>query len=357
MKQHSKDSKYNKRKGPASSTGKPGSRPSKPGSKPDEKRTKPDYSKRKSNSENKGEKSEYSKRSANTEHKGSKSNYSKTGSKPRQKTELETGEKTWSKSGYKSRYARNTDKPKIKKEKDPVYSETMRLNRYIANAGICSRREADTYISAGVVTINGKIVTELGTKVLENDEVKLEGQRLNPEIKVYLLLNKPKDFVTTTDNPDTDKTVMSLVKNACSQRVYPVGRMDKNTTGLLMFTNDGALAKKLTHPSHNHKKIYQASLDKPLTKQHIESIANGVVLDDGRVVANAISYINNVKTEIGIEIHSGKNRVVSRIFEHFGYKVKKLDRVYFAGLTKKNLPRGKWRFLEQKEINILKIVQ
>lgn len=235
-------------------------------------------------------------------------------------------------------------------------SEEIRLNRYIANAGVCSRREADKYIQAGLVTVNGKTTTELGTKVNPGDEVRFDGQKLNPEKKVYLLLNKPKDFVTTTDDPHADKTVMDLIKNACTERIYPVGRLDKNTTGLLLFTNDGDLSKKLTHPSHQMKKIYQVSLDKAVSKNHIIEIAEGIELDDGFVAADAISYIDNEKkSEVGIEIHSGKNRIVRRIFEHLGYRVKKLDRVYFAGLTKKGLPRGKFRFLTKNEIQFLKM--
>ncbi len=233
-------------------------------------------------------------------------------------------------------------------------TDEMRLNRYIANAGVCSRREADTYITAGMVTVNGKPVTELGAKVKPDDEVRFDGRRLNPEKKVYLLLNKPKNYVTTTDDPHADKIVMELIKNACSERIYPVGRLDRNTTGVLLFTNDGDLSKRLTHPSHKMKKIYQVSLDKPVEKAHLEEIANGIELEDGPISADDISYINNeAKTEVGIEIHSGKNRIVRRIFEHFDYRVKKLDRVYFAGLTKKNLPRGKWRFLSEKEVHFL----
>ncbi len=232
----------------------------------------------------------------------------------------------------------------------------IRLNRFIANAGVCSRREADTYISAGLVTVNGKIITELGTKVKTTDEVRFDGRRLIAEKKIYLLLNKPKDFVTTTDDPHAEKTVMDLVKDACPERIYPVGRLDRNTTGLLLFTNDGDLSKRLTHPSHNMKKIYQVSLDKDLTKEHMLRIADGIELEDGKIAADAISYVSaEDKSEIGIEIHSGRNRIVRRIFEHLGYRVKKLDRVYFAGLTKKNLPRGKYRFLSDKEIQFLKM--
>ena len=236
-------------------------------------------------------------------------------------------------------------------------ADGMRLNRFIANAGVCSRREADTYIEAGVVTINGKPATQLGTRVMPGDEVRFDGRLLSAERKVYLLLNKPKDFVTTTDDSHADRTVMELIKNACEERIYPVGRLDRNTTGLLLFTNDGDLSKKLTHPSHQMKKIYQVSLEKPLTKADLEQIAKGIELEDGFVAADAISYIDTEeKTEIGIEIHSGKNRIVRRIFEHLGYRVKKLDRVLFAGLTKKNLPRGKYRFLSEKEVKFLKMM-
>jgi len=259
-----------------------------------------------------------------------------------------------------------TDKKKVYRKPKPAGIKNipkksnpngeMRLNRFIANAGICSRREADTYISAGMVSVNGHIVTELGVKVLPTDEVRFDGTKLNAEKKVYLLLNKPKDFVTTTDDPHADKIVMDLIKDACSERVYPVGRLDRNTTGLLLFTNDGDLSKRLTHPSHTMKKVYQVSLDKPVTMEHLQQIADGIDLEDGHIAADAVSYISNEeKDEIGIEIHSGRNRIVRRIFEHFGYRVKKLDRVMYAGLTKKNLPRGKYRFLTEKEIQFLKM--
>lgn len=241
--------------------------------------------------------------------------------------------------------------------KKPNPTGEMRLNRFIANAGICSRREADTYIAAGMVAVNGKIITELGVKVLPADEVRFDGTKLTAEKKVYLLLNKPKDFVTTTDDPHADKIVMDLIKDACTERVYPVGRLDRNTTGLLLFTNDGDLSKRLTHPSHTMKKVYQVSLDIPVTMDHLQQIADGIELEDGRINADAISYISNEeKNEVGIEIHSGRNRIVRRIFEHFGYRVKKLDRVMFAGLTKKNLPRGKYRLLTEKEIQFLKML-
>lgn len=254
---------------------------------------------------------------------------------------------------------RKTEKPGRKSTpKEQVYSNIIRLNKFIANAGICSRRDADDYIIAGSVTVNGKVVTELGTKVSPDDNVRFDGQRLNPEKKVYLLMNKPKGFATTLDDPHADKTVMSLIKNACPERIYPVGRLDKNTTGVLLFTNDGDMAKKLTHPKYRHKKIYQISLDKPVSIQHLTEIAEGFELDDGFISADAISYVDKAsKTDVGIEIHSGRNRIVRRIFEHFEYRVRKLDRVYFAGLTKKNLPRGKWRFLTDQEVIILKMTK
>lgn len=232
--------------------------------------------------------------------------------------------------------------------------EGTRLNKYISNAGVCSRREADTFITTGLVTINGKIVTELGTRVMPGDEVKFNNEKINPEKKVYILLNKPKDYVTTLDDPEGRRTVMELIKNACEERVYPVGRLDRNTTGLLLLTNDGDLTKKLTHPSDNKKKIYHVEVDKPIAREHLEQIAEGVELEDGAIIVDAISYVDNLKTEVGIELHSGRNRIVRRIMEHFGYNVKRLDRVYFGGLTKLNLPRGRWRFLTDQEIIRLK---
>jgi 23S rRNA pseudouridine2605 synthase len=244
---------------------------------------------------------------------------------------------------------------KYDKKATPKPPEGIRLNRYVANAGICSRREADELIKNGKIKLNGKIVTEMGIKVMPGDSVVYKGKKINPEKKVYILLNKPKDYVTTTSDPEGRKTVMDILKNACKERVFPVGRLDRSTTGVLLITNDGDLAKKLTHPSHKQKKIYQVSLDRNLTKNDLLAIAEGIELEDGMIAADAISYIEDNKSEIGIEIHSGKNRIVRRIFEHLGYDIKKLDRVYFAGLTKKNLPRGKWRFLSEKEVSFLKI--
>ncbi|MDX9908773.1 MAG: pseudouridine synthase [Mariniphaga sp.] len=248
------------------------------------------------------------------------------------------------------------EKPVIRRSTQKRAADTeMRLNRFIANAGICSRRDADKYISAGLVTVNGKVVSELGVKVKMTDDVRFDGRRLIPEKKVYLVLNKPKDYVTTTDDPYAEHMVIDLVKNACPERIYPVGRLDKSTTGVLLFTNDGELSDKLTHPSHRVKKIYQVSLDKPLTKNDMLKIAEGIELEDGLIAADAINYVEGNKSEIGLEIHSGRNRIVRRIFEHLGYRVKKLDRVFFAGITKKNVSRGKWRFLSEKEVQFLKM--
>jgi 23S rRNA pseudouridine2605 synthase len=233
-------------------------------------------------------------------------------------------------------------------------SEPIRLNKYLANAGVCSRREADEFITAGVVAVNGVVVTELGTKIQRGDEVKFHDQLVSIERKIYILLNKPKDCVTTTDDPHARRTVMDLVKGACEERIYPVGRLDRNTTGVLLLTNDGELSSKLTHPQYLKKKVYQVTLDKNLTAADMNQIAEGIKLDDGEIHADEISYADEVKRNvIGIEIHSGKNRIVRRIFESLGYKVTKLDRVLFAGLTKKGLRRGEWRFLNQQEVNFL----
>jgi len=232
----------------------------------------------------------------------------------------------------------------------------IRLNKYLANAGVCSRREADTFIEAGVVTVNGVVVTELGTKVKRTDEVKFHDQPVKIEKKVYVLLNKPKDYVTTSDDPQNRKTVMDLVKGACDERIYPVGRLDRNTTGVLLLTNDGELASKLTHPKFLKKKIYHVHTDKNVTAADMRQIAEGITLDDGEIHADAVEYASETdKKQIGIEIHSGRNRIVRRIFEHLGYKVTRLDRVLFAGLTKKNLKRGDWRYLTEDEVNMLRM--
>ena len=242
------------------------------------------------------------------------------------------------------------------KEYDVDPDALIRLNKFLANAGICSRREADEYIQAGEVAVNGTVVTELGTKVKRSDEVTFRGQKVVMERKTYVLLNKPKDCVTTVDDPQERKTVMDIVKGACQERIYPVGRLDRNTTGVLLLTNDGELASKLTHPQFMKKKVYQVTLDRVVSKEDLDKIASGIALDDGEIKADAIGYSNEAdKRQVGIEIHSGRNRIVRRIFESLGYRVVKLDRVLFAGLTKKGLRRGDWRFLTEAEVNMLRM--
>ena len=232
----------------------------------------------------------------------------------------------------------------------------MRLNRYIANAGICSRRQADQYILAGLVSVNGKVIDKLGTKVNPGDKVSFNRQVIKDEKKVYIIMNKPKDCVTTVDDPGAKFTVMDILGKKFSERVYPVGRLDRDTTGILLLTNDGNLTQRLTHPSYNKKKIYHVFLDKNLTHADLVKISKGLVLEDGTIQPDAVHYADRIdKSQVGIELHSGKNRIVKRIFEAVGYKILKLDRVYFAGLTKKGLNRGQWRFMTEKEINILKM--
>ena len=250
-----------------------------------------------------------------------------------------------------------TPKPKSKATTPAQEDGPVRLNKFIANSGLCSRREADLFIETGQVTVNGVKVTELGTKIdPAKDDVRFNGQRIRGEKKVYLVMNKPKDFVTTMSDPHAERTVMDLIsKSLCPERVFPVGRLDKATTGVLLFSNDTATTEKLTHPKHEVRKIYHATLDKNLTKEDFEKILDGIELPDGPIAADALSYVDDDKSQVGLEIHSGRNRIVRRIFESLGYKVKKLDRVYFAGLTKKNLRRGAWRFLEEKEIALLKM--
>lgn len=243
---------------------------------------------------------------------------------------------------------------KVKKTSD---SDEIRLNKYIANSGICSRREADTYISAGSATVNGKIITEMGFKVKPTDEVRFDDVLISPEAKRYVLLNKPKNYITTMSDERSRKTVMELIHRSTKERIYPVGRLDRETTGLLLFTNDGEIAKKLTHPKHQVKKLYHVTLDKKLSMDDLKKISENFVLDGKMVFVDNISYIENKpKFEVGIEIHSGRNRIVRRIFDHFGYHVIKLDRVIFAGLTKKNLGRGVWRHLTEQEVNNLKMI-
>ena len=238
----------------------------------------------------------------------------------------------------------------------PDPEEQIRLNKFMANAGICSRREADDFIQKGLVKVNGEVVTELGTKISHNDTVEYDGKVVTLEHKCYILLNKPKDCVTTSDDPNGRLTVMDIVKGACEERIYPVGRLDRNTTGVLLLTNDGDLASKLTHPKYVKKKIYHVWTDKDISEEDMQRIADGIELEDGPIHADAISYATDTdRNQAGIEIHSGRNRIVRRIFESLGYHVTKLDRVYFAGLTKKNLPRGRWRYLTQEEVNFLKM--
>lgn len=267
--------------------------------------------------------------------------------------------------GFEKKQNRNTNRRKPEgsskgpqkdhSEEKPL--KNIRLNKYIAQAGVCSRREADKLIESGRIKVNNKVVTEMGFQVKPGDKVHYGKKLLSREKLVYLLLNKPKDFITTTDDPQERKTVMQLISKACDERIYPVGRLDRNTTGVLLLTNDGELSKKLTHPSHEVGKIYQVELDKPIEEDHFEKIKEGIELEDGNVKVDDIAILDPEGYAMGVEIHSGKNRIVRRIFESFGYDVSKLDRVMFAGLTKKDLPRGKWRFLRDKEIVKLKYLK
>jgi len=272
--------------------------------------------------------------------------------------ESDTSRKNSFRSAGKNRLLKGKKKKDFSSETHSNSRESsIRLNRYIANSGICSRREADEMIEAGLISVNGEIVTQLGTKVSQDDVVKYNGETIRNEKPMYLLLNKPKDYITTMDDPQDRRTVMHLIAGACKERVYPVGRLDRNTTGVLLFTNDGDLAKKLTHPSYEVQKIYHVELDRNLKSSDKEKIKEGVMLDDGMAVVDDIQYDGgfNDKKQIGVEIHSGKNRIVRRIFESMDYNVIKLDRVVFAGLTKKDIARGKWRFLSEMEVNALKM--
>lgn len=276
------------------------------------------------------------------------------GSKPGYKGRNSEGRKPFGKSegGYKGKSQQEKKSyPKFNPNKQ---TGEVRLNRFVAQSGICSRREADELIAAGLVSVNGVIVTELGSRVLPGDEVRFNGERIQGEKHVYLLLNKPKGYVTTLEDDHAAKTVMELVAGACTERIYPVGRLDKNSLGLLLFTNDGDITRTLTHPSLKKKKIYEVTLDQPLTRADFETLAEGVTLEDGEAYFDEISWLKDDKKSVGVEIHSGRNRIVRRMFEHLGYKVTKLDRVYYAGLTKKNLKRGAWRFLTTDEVNRLK---
>ena len=255
----------------------------------------------------------------------------------------------------KNNFYKNYKKPPVKNSLSD--NDGIRLNKFISNSGICSRREADIYIEQGSVTVNGKLVTIMGYKVQKTDEVRFDGSLISPEKKKYVLLNKPKNYITTMDDDRGRKTVMELVSNAASERIYPVGRLDRMTTGLLLFTNDGELAKKLTHPKHHVKKLYHASLDRKLSLKDLEKLRGDVIIEGRKVFIDEISYVEGQnKTEVGIEIHSGRNRIVRKIFEYVGYKVVKLDRVLFAGLTKKNLPRGRWRELTKQELVNLQMI-
>ncbi len=261
-------------------------------------------------------------------------------------------------SNPRKNFSKKPSEKRNSRQDRPSNPDLIRLNKYIANAGICSRREADTLIAAGNVTVNGKVVTEMGYKVKKTDDVRFDGRKLNPEKKEYVLLNKPKNFITTTRDERGRRTVMELVSSASNNRLYPVGRLDRNTTGLLLFTNDGDLAKKLTHPRHGVRKIYHVFLEKNVTIADLRRIREGLELEDGKIEVDEVDYVSGAsKKEVGIEIHSGKNRIVRRIFEHLGYEVSKLDRVVFAGLTKKDLPRGHWRYLTQQEVINLGMIQ
>ncbi len=260
--------------------------------------------------------------------------------------------------GSKKKFqGRKKEYRKIKSTPKPNPSDGIRLNKYIANAGVSSRREADVYIASGNVSVNRKVITEMGFKVKPDDVVRFDNTLISPEEKKYILLNKPKNHITTMDDERGRKTVMNLIENATKERVYPVGRLDRNTTGLLLFTNDGELAKKLTHPKHNVQKLYHVSLDKKFGLKHLQQVRDKVIIEGRKVFIDEVSYVEGEsKTEVGIKIHSGRNRIVRKIFEHFGYKVVKLDRVIFAGLTKKNLPRGRYRTLTEQEVNTLHMI-
>ena len=299
----------------------------------------------------------YRPRFNNGEGGGYRSNNGGGGYRPRYNNDRQGGYRPRPRTGDYDPNAKYSVKKQIEyKEQFVDPNEPIRLNKFLANAGVCSRREADEFITAGVVSVNGEVVTELGTKIKRSDVVKFHDEPVSIERKVYVLLNKPKDTVTTSDDPQERRTVMDLVKGACNERIYPVGRLDRNTTGVLLLTNDGDLASKLTHPKFLKKKIYHVHLDKNLTKADMEQIAAGIQLEDGEIHADAISYTDDFKKDqVGIEIHSGKNRIVRRIFESLGYKVVKLDRVFFAGLTKKGLRRGDWRYLSEAELNYLRM--
>ena len=304
---------------------------------------------------NRPERGERSERSFNRSERGERSERSFNRPERGERPERRGDSKGGAKRGLASK---RDEKPRSYPKYNPnrVTGE-IRLNRFISQSGVCSRREADEFILAGVVTVNGQVVTELGTKILPTDEVRFNDEKLQGEKHVYIVLNKPKGYVTSLEDPHADKTVMDLLRDACSERVYPVGRLDKNSLGLLLITNDGDVTRQLTHPSYRKKKIYEVTLDKPLTRADMETLTEGITLEDGDIFADEVAYASEDKKTVGVEIHSGRNRIVRRMFEHLGYTVQKLDRVYYAGLTKKNLKRGEWRFLTKDEVMRLKTGQ
>ena len=304
---------------------------------------------------NRPERGERTERSFNRAERGERTERSFNRSERGERTERRGDAKGGAKRGFAPK---RDEKPRSYPKYNPnrVTGE-IRLNRFISQSGVCSRREADEFILAGVVTVNGQVVTELGTKILPTDEVRFNDEKLQGEKHVYIVLNKPKGYVTSLDDPHADKTVMDLLRDACSERVYPVGRLDKNSLGLLLITNDGDVTRQLTHPSYRKKKIYQVTLDKPLTRADMDTLTEGITLEDGDIFADEVAYASEDKKTVGVEIHSGRNRIVRRMFEHLGYTVQKLDRVYYAGLTKKNLKRGDWRFLTKDEVMRLKTGQ
>ena len=317
---------------------------------------------------NRAERGERTERSFNRAERGERTERSFNRAERGERTErsfnrAERGERTERRGDFKGGAKRGFAPKRDEKPRSyPKYNPNrvtgeIRLNRFISQSGVCSRREADEFILAGVVTVNGQVVTELGTKILPTDEVRFNDEKLQGEKHVYIVLNKPKGYVTSLDDPHADKTVMDLLRDACSERVYPVGRLDKNSLGLLLITNDGDVTRQLTHPSYRKKKIYQVTLDKPLTRADMDTLTEGITLEDGDIFADEVAYASEDKKTVGVEIHSGRNRIVRRMFEHLGYTVQKLDRVYYAGLTKKNLKRGDWRFLTKDEVMRLKTGQ
>ena len=328
----------------------------------------PERGERTERSFNRAERGERTERSFNRSERGERGERSFNRAERGERTErsfnrAERGERTERRGDFKGGAKRGFAPKRDEKPRSyPKYNPNrvtgeIRLNRFISQSGVCSRREADEFILAGVVTVNGQVVTELGTKILPTDEVRFNDEKLQGEKHVYIVLNKPKGYVTSLDDPHADKTVMDLLRDACSERVYPVGRLDKNSLGLLLITNDGDVTRQLTHPSYRKKKIYQVTLDKPLTRADMDTLTEGITLEDGDIFADEVAYASEDKKTVGVEIHSGRNRIVRRMFEHLGYTVQKLDRVYYAGLTKKNLKRGDWRFLTKDEVMRLKTGQ